>query len=168
MTLYWLDTLAGATSLLNACLLMSMHVLTGPKKGVWLTLPEWVRATFFTPMVFFLWRGAEIWSIRGDASVIGGHATLATVGAGLALATLFGALVVYILSMTYPERVWDRIGNVFKLVSCRTPAVASEQIIPVMIRPDQALSILAAETGAVVIPASRAPDAWDDRKENLH
>lgn len=169
MTLYWFDTLAGAMSLLNACLLMAMHVLTGPKKGYWLSLPEWVRLTFLLPMCFFLFRGAELVTIAGDTSIIGGHATWATVGSGAALATMFGSLVGFVLSMTYSPRVWSRIGNVFSIVSCRSPAVAEEKVIPAMIRPDQAAALLKMETGGFAVGPSRAPGAWDDGVGNpLH
>lgn len=154
---YQLDVAAGGVSLLNAALLAAIHSLTSPKAGHWMPAPWGLRLLIFPPMLLCAYRGAEFIHMRDNPEAVS-HATLAAVGAGLAFAGLFAGALAFILSMTYPERTWDRLRALGNLLNCRRER--REALIPAMVSAAAVSGLEISNPRSVAIPPGAVPAEW--------
>ncbi len=118
MTLYELDIAAAWLSIINATMVCALFSALGPHKRHWFTLPLYVRLGMLPVIVFFAKRGADLHSIAGDTSVIGGHASWPTVWAGLALAYFFASCCAFVTANTLPVEFLARMQRVFDRARC--------------------------------------------------
>lgn len=147
-----LDLAAGSVSLLNASLLSAIHSLTSPKAGHWMPAPWWLRLAMLPVIVLCAGRGAEF------LTATEGHATLLAVATGLAFTVLFSAFLAFVLSMTYPVAIWNRLRSISNILSCKRRE--REALIPVMVSAAAVSGVEAQNPRSHAIPPGAVPAEW--------
>lgn len=118
MNLAILDIATGWLSILNATIVCAVLSLTSPGKGHWISLPLVPRILCLPFIVLVGLRGVELISLAGNPDELRGHASLATLMGGLSLLLMLGGFLGFVLSQTYPVRIWSRINQILALARC--------------------------------------------------
>lgn len=148
-----LDYLAGLLCLAIALFLATINILTNPSRRHWMDCPAWVRNPMFISAGCFVYRGATLFEAAKSDQ---GHMTVDGLLAIVAIAMTLGTLTAYILTRTYPIRVWDRLKWVQERACC-----AGDREVAVMMPRAKVFDLLQSSTSFIAQP-SMSPSAIDD------
>lgn len=168
LSLYHLDQIAAWLSIINATIVCATMAALGPSKKHWFNAPLIGRLLGVPVVLFFAQRGADLWAIAGNTSIIEGHASLATIKAGGALGLYFTGGLVLVLRHTYSPDFVRRIQAIIDRASCakRSDPLAA----PANITLRETLQVLAnGEDGRLpAVVHARVVDGWTDGADAPH
>ncbi len=90
-------------------LCFGLFVITGPKRTIWRTWPEYVRKGLVVAGGMLMWRSANLTSLSSEPPGPG-QVNAESVLTSMALAYLFTALAVYLARNHLPHRWWERMA----------------------------------------------------------
>jgi len=139
-----LDALASFLCFMMAVACFIIHVLSSPRRGHWVDLPNYVRVGFFVAGAAIMYRGINLAILSGEVPpTSAGHMNQESMVATIIICYTFTALAVHILRRTFPVRVWNRLKYIEDLATCANGG---------------ALAILAS-LGYKVVPPNASPEA---------
>lgn len=138
------DAIASFLCFMMAVSCFIIHVLSSPKRGHWIDLPNYVRGGFFLAGASILYRGINLAILSGEMPPVSpGHVNTEAMVATFVMSYVFMALAVHIIRRTFPVRVWSRLKHIEELATCANGG---------------ALAVLAS-FGFKVIPPNASPEA---------
>lgn len=151
------DFAAGTVAIATALCLAALHFLTNPAQGHWQTLPRYVRAPLFPAGGLLAWRGVELLTLGLHPEVVTvGHASMAAFLALFGNFVIFFGLLTYVLSRTYPVRLWQRLNWMQQAVAEAKEAEAEGRpvrMVPTLM-PVEEVNRELMESGWIVVPAA--------------
>lgn len=142
-----LDWVASVLSGFCALVMFTFHVVTSPARKHWISLPEYIRTGIFFTGALFMWRSVNLTVIAGDPDVMLGHINPEGLLLLMCLCYVMTTLAFYVIRRTYPPRVWERLGYISKMATCKPRDKKAE-----------AIGLLAAQGVHVVAPNGSPTD----------
>lgn len=147
-----MDHVAGVLCLLVALALFGLQIVTTPRNGVWLNLPLYVRAGLAVTGATMLYRGVNFLTLATDVmDGVRGHINAEGLIATTAFAYTMLAMLSYVLSRTYPQRIWDRMRFFESIAKCKPRGDALQAGVVAEIN---------AEAGSTGVQADSVPPSW--------
>ena len=114
-----LDAFASLLCFMMAISCFIIHVLSSPKRGHWIDLPNYVRLGFFCAGAAIMYRGINLAVLSGEVPPTSpGHINTEALIATIIISYTFTAMAVHILRRTFPVRVWKRLKYIEDLACC--------------------------------------------------
>lgn len=130
-----LDLIVGALTGLLAVCAFSLHILSSPTRGNWLTLPKHIRWGLGVTGFLMLIRSVNLFSVSAEAAAAPGHVNYETVAVSLALAYTAISFTIYAAAQRLPDRAWDRLAWVSRWMRHHNDAV------PMILTADEVLKV---------------------------
>lgn len=138
------DALSSLLCFMMAVSCFIIHVLSSPRRGHWIDLPNYVRLGFFTAGALIMYRAINLAVLSGEIPPTShGHTNLEALLATITISYTFMAMAFHILRRTFPIRVWNRLKYIEDLACCANGG---------------ALAVLAS-LGFKVVPPNASPEA---------
>lgn len=104
-----LDLIAGGLSGIVALGAFAIHVYSSPKRGKWMTIPEYVRGGFLVTGFMFMWWSVKFVSVAGSSTPLG-HINGEGIMAMGAAAYTIAALATWVVASALPDLAWGRLS----------------------------------------------------------